>query len=104
MSGQALSAARLIRPTRRRGFCPACRGWQPGTVDRRGRADSEVSPPALAALAFLVLAAIAWAWTIWQSRSAVAMEMGLGSPGSFATWALSVALIAMAAVYATTTS
>jgi predicted metal-binding membrane protein len=89
---QALSAARLIRPTRRRGFCPACRGWQPGTVDRPGRADSEISPPALAALAALALAAIAWAWTIWQSMSAVAMEMGLGSLGSFAiSWAVMMA-------------
>jgi predicted metal-binding membrane protein len=89
---QALSAARLIRPTRRRGFCPACRGWQPGTVDRPGRADSEISPPALAALAFLALAAVAWAWTIRQSISPAAMEMGLGSIGSFAAgWAVMMA-------------
>jgi predicted metal-binding membrane protein len=91
---QALSAARLIRPTRRRGFCPACRGWQPGTVDQPDRAESEVSPPALAAAAFLALAAIAWAWTIWQSSSAAAMDMGmgLGSLGSFAiSWAVTMA-------------
>jgi predicted metal-binding membrane protein len=91
---RALSAARLIRPKRRRGFCPACRGWQPGTVDRPGRTDSEISPPALAAVAFLALAAIAWAWTIWQSMSAAAMEMemGLGSLGSFAiSWAVMMA-------------
>jgi predicted metal-binding membrane protein len=88
---RALSAAGIIRPTRRRGFCPACSGWQPGTADRPGRADSEISPPALAALAFLALAAVAWAWTIWQSRSA-ATEMGLGSLGSFAiSWAVMMA-------------
>jgi predicted metal-binding membrane protein len=92
MLSQALSAARLVRPTRRRGFCPACRGWEPGTGDRPGRADSEISPPALIALAFLVLAALAWIWTIWQSRSAAMMEMGVGSLGSFAiSWAVMMA-------------
>jgi predicted metal-binding membrane protein len=81
---QALSAAGIIRPARRSGFCPACRGWDPGTADRPGGAGSEVSPPALAALALLALAAIAWVWMIRQSRSAGEMEMGLGSLGSFA--------------------
>ncbi len=81
---QALSAARIIRPARRPGFCPACRGWDPGTADRPGGAGSEVSPPALTALALLALATVAWVWTIWQSRSAGEMEMGLGSLGSFA--------------------
>jgi predicted metal-binding membrane protein len=93
---QALTTAKLIRPTRPRGFCPACRGWQPGTADRPAGAGSEVSPPALAAVTFLVLAAIAWAWTIWQSTSADAMEMemdmGVGSLGSFAIgWAVMMA-------------
>jgi predicted metal-binding membrane protein len=91
---QALLAARLIRRTRARGFCPACRGWQPGTADRPGLADREVSPPAVLALAFLVLAGIAWAWTIWQSSSATAMgmEVGVGSLGSFAVgWAVMMA-------------
>jgi predicted metal-binding membrane protein len=86
---QVLSAARLIRPTRRRGFCPACRGWDPGSADRSGQAQSEISPPALIALAFLALAAVAWAWTIRQSRSAGEMEMGLGSFA--AGWAVMMA-------------
>lgn len=81
---QALSAARIIRPARRPGFCPACRGWDRGSADRQGGAGSEVSPPALAALALLTLAGVAWCWTIWQSSSAGEMEMGLGSLGSFA--------------------
>ena len=80
---QALSAARIIRPARRPGFCPACRGWDPGAADRAGGGGSEVSPPALATLALLALAAAAWFWTIWQSRSAGGMEMGMGSLGSF---------------------
>jgi predicted metal-binding membrane protein len=50
----------------------------------------------VAALAFLALAAIAWAWTIWQSSSAAAMDMetdmGVGSLGSFAVgWAVMMA-------------
>ena len=76
---QALSAAGLIRPTRRRGFCPACRGWETGTAGQTGRAESEISPPALTALAFLISAAAAWALTIWQARSTDGMAMGLGS-------------------------
>lgn len=82
---QALSTARLIRPARWRGFCPACRGWDPGTADRSGGAESEISSPALIAMAFLALAAVAWAVTIWQSSSAGEMAMGPGSVGSFAT-------------------
>jgi predicted metal-binding membrane protein len=82
--GQVLSAARLIRPARRRGFCPACRGWDAGTADQPSGAQSEISPPALTALAFLALAVVAWAVTIWQTRSAGEMEMDLGSLGSFA--------------------
>jgi predicted metal-binding membrane protein len=89
---QVLSAATLIRPARRRGFCPACRGWDPGTADRPGRAESEISPPALTALAFLSLAAFAWAVMMWQSRSTGEMAMGLGSLTSFATsWAVMMA-------------
>jgi hypothetical protein len=55
--GQALSTVGLIRSTRRRGFCPACRLWDPGSNDRAGRA--QISAPAVVALAFLALAAIA---------------------------------------------
>jgi hypothetical protein len=87
-----LSAATLIRPARRRGFCPACRGWDPGTADRPGRAESEISPPALTALALLAVAGVAWGLTIWQSRSTGEMAMGLGSLASFATgWAVMMA-------------
>lgn len=80
---QAVSAAEaaLLRPSRRRGFCPACRGWHSGHNER------EFSPPALIALGFLVLAAIAWALTIRQSRGAGgAGEMAMGSD-SLATFA-----------------
>ena len=91
---QALSAAGLIRPTRRRGFCPACRGWETGTAGQTGRAESEISPPTLTALAFLVLAAVAWALTIWQARSTDGdgMAMGLASLETFATgWVVMMA-------------
>jgi predicted metal-binding membrane protein len=89
---QALSAVGLIKPTRRRGFCPACRGWDSRTADQPGRAESEISPPALTALAFLALAAVAWASMIWQSRSTGGMAMGLGSLESFAvTWVVMMA-------------
>lgn len=88
---QVLSAARLIRPTRRGAFCPACRGWNAGTTDRPDRSETEISPPALTALAFLGLAVAAWSLTIWQSKSAggMEMEMGIGSLESFAiSWAV----------------
>jgi predicted metal-binding membrane protein len=89
---QALSTVGLIRPTRRRGFCPACRGWDSGTAVQLGRAESEISPPALTALAFLALAAVAWAGTIWQWRGTAEMEMGLGSLESFAaSWVVMMA-------------
>jgi predicted metal-binding membrane protein len=87
---QVLSAAGLIRPTRRRGFCPACRGWETGTADQPGRAEGEISPPALTALAFLILAAVAWALTIAWSTSG--MAMGDGSLESFAiSWVVMMA-------------
>jgi pimeloyl-ACP methyl ester carboxylesterase/predicted metal-binding membrane protein len=79
--GHALEAARLVRTKKWRGFCPACRLW----ADDPGGA--ETSPPALIALAFLVLAALAWALVIWQSRSMTGMEgmdMPPPSPASFA--------------------
>ena len=95
---QALSTARLIRPARRRGFCPACRGWNAGTTDRPDRSQTEISPPALTALAFFVLAALAWALTIWRSTSAGGMEMesGIGSLESFAIgWAVMMTAMMM---------
>jgi predicted metal-binding membrane protein len=89
---QALSAVGLIKPTRRRGFCPACRGWDSRTAVQPGRAESEISPPALTALALLALAAVAWASMIWRSRSTGEMAMGLGPVESFAaTWVVMMA-------------
>jgi predicted metal-binding membrane protein len=89
-----LSAVGLIRPTRRRGSCPACRGWNSGTADRLGRPEGEISPPAVTALVFLALAAVAWALAIRQSTSTGGMEteMGLGSLESFAiSWTVMMA-------------
>jgi predicted metal-binding membrane protein len=89
--GQALSTVGLIRPTMRRGFCPACRLWDRDSNERPGRA--EVSAPAVVALVFLGLAAVAWLLTIWWSRSAgMDMRMGMGSLGSFAAgWTVMIA-------------
>ena len=89
---QALSAVGLIKPTRQRGFCPACRGWNSETAVQPGRAESEISPPGLTALALLGLAAVAWASMIWQSRSTAGVAMGLGSLESFAAaWVVMMA-------------
>jgi predicted metal-binding membrane protein len=81
-----LSALGLIRPSRRRGFCPACRLFQTGD------APQEIAAPAVIALAFLIVAAFAWALTIAQSRSMGDMTRGLGSIGRFAAgWAVMMA-------------
>ena len=83
---QMLSAVGLIRASRRRGFCPACRLFQTGD------APQEIAAPALIALAFVNVAALAWALTIAQSRSMDDMTMGLGSIGSFvAGWVVMMA-------------
>jgi predicted metal-binding membrane protein len=83
---QMLSAVGLIRPSRRRGFCPACRLFQTGD------APQELAAPALITLAFVIVAALAWAWTIVQSPSIDNMTMGLGSIGSFiAGWVVMMA-------------
>lgn len=80
---QMLSAVGLIRPSRRRGFCPACRLFQTGD------APQEIAAPAVIALAFLIVAALAWVLTIAQSRSMDDMAMGLGSIGPFvAGWSV----------------
>lgn len=85
---RALLAVGLIRPTRRRGFCPACRGW----AAPKGGTRTEIAPPAVISLAFLVVAAVAWWLTIEQSRSMSGMTMDLGTPGSFAvTWGVMMA-------------
>jgi predicted metal-binding membrane protein len=84
--GQMLSAVGLIRASRRRGFCPACRLFQTGD------APQEIAAPALIALAFVIVAALAWALTIARSRSMDDMTMGLGSMGPFvAGWAVMMA-------------
>jgi predicted metal-binding membrane protein len=81
-----LSAVGLIRPSQRRGFCPACRLFQTGD------APQEIAAPAVIALAFVIVAALAWTFTIAQSRSMDDMTMGLGSIGSFvAGWVVMMA-------------
>ncbi len=81
-----LSALGLIRASQRRGFCPACRNYQ------TGEAPQEIAAPAVIALACLVVAALAWAWTIFQPRSMGDMAMGPGPFGSFvAGWLVMMA-------------
>ena len=83
---QMLSAVGLIRPSRRRGFCPACRLFQTGDIPQ------EIAAPALIALAFLVVAALAWALTIVRMTSMDDMAMGLGAFDAFvASWAVMMA-------------
>src|SRR5690349_6836512 len=83
---QMLAAAGLIRQSKRHGFCPACRLFQSGDGPQ------EIAAPSLITLAFLILAALAWVFTILRSRSMDDMSMGLGSFGSFAaTWTVMMA-------------
>jgi predicted metal-binding membrane protein len=81
-----LSAVGLIRTSRRRGFCPACRLFQSGDGPQ------EISAPALIALAFLIVAAFAWAVTVARMSSMDDMGMGLGPLGPFvAAWIVMMA-------------
>jgi predicted metal-binding membrane protein len=83
---QVLSTVGLIKTSRRRGICPACRLFQTGD------APQEIAAPALIALAFLIVAALAWTLTIAQSRAMDEMTMGLGPIGPFAaSWAVMMA-------------
>ena len=83
---QMLSAVGLIRTSRRRGFCPACRLFETGAGPR------EISAPALIAVAFLIVAAAAWTVTIARMSTMDDMTMGLGPVGAFAAgWALMMA-------------
>jgi predicted metal-binding membrane protein len=88
--GRALAALGLIRPARRRGFCPACRllvaaTGQPG-------AELELAPPALTVLACLVAAALAWALMLGPAGHGAHMAGGSDSLASFATgWLLMMA-------------
>jgi len=83
---QALAAVGLIRTSRRRGFCPACR------LFLTGDAPHEVAAPGLVAAAVLVVAALAWAATIARSRAMDDMAVGLGPVGPFvAGWTVMMA-------------
>ena len=87
----ALSVIGLIRQTRRRGFCPACR-LVVAPSSQRHETEVETAPPALTVLAFLVVAGLAWALMLWQSRASGEMAMGLGSFESFAaSWLVMMA-------------
>jgi predicted metal-binding membrane protein len=81
-----LSAVGLIRTSRRRGFCPACRLSQSGDAPR------EIAAPAMIALAFLLVAALAWGLTVARMSSMGDMTMGLGPFGPFVvTWTVMMA-------------
>jgi predicted metal-binding membrane protein len=83
---RVLSAVGLIKTSRRRGFCPACRLFQTGDGPQ------EIAAPGLIALAFLIVAALAWAFTIVRLSSMDDMAMGPGSFGPFvASWAVMTA-------------
>ncbi len=87
-----LSAIGLLRPARRRAFCPACKGWVGGEDAGSAAPPREIAPPALAAAVVLVASAVAWIVVIGRSRSMGDMAMGLGSPSSFAAgWLLMMA-------------
>jgi predicted metal-binding membrane protein len=80
---EVLSAVGLIRTSRRRGFCPACRLFQSGDTPK------EIAAPGLLALASLAVAAMAWVVTIGQSTAMDDVAVGLGTIGGFvAGWAL----------------
>src|SRR5579859_1638014 len=83
---QMLASVGLIRPTRRRGFCPACRLFQADDGPR------EISAPAVIALVWLIVALGAWAVVIARMSSMDDMSMGLGSIDAFAAgWTLMMA-------------
>jgi predicted metal-binding membrane protein len=83
---QMLASMGLIRSSRRRGFCPACRLFQTGDTPQ------EIAAPAMIALVFLLAAALAWAFTIARSSSMDDMSMGLGSIDAFiVSWAVMMA-------------
>jgi predicted metal-binding membrane protein len=86
LHAQMLSSLGLIRPSRRRGFCPACRLFQTGD------APQEIAAPALIAFAFLLVAVLAWVLTIARFSSMDDMAMGLGSFEPFvASWTVMMA-------------
>src|SRR5438093_7948850 len=87
-AAQVLFKVGLIKTSRRRGFCPACRLFQTGDGPQ------EISAPALISLAFLIIAAVAWTLTIARMSSMDDMPMGLGPIGSFVV-AWTVMMVAM---------
>ncbi len=78
----ALSVVGLTRPTRRLGFCPACRLVLGSSGQRHEQVESV--PPSLTVLAFLVVAGLAWALMLWQSQASGEMSMGFSAFESFA--------------------
>src|SRR5438093_8319847 len=85
-AAQVLFKVGLIKTSRRRGFCPACRLFQTGDGPQ------EITAPALIALAFLIVAALAWALTIVSLSAMDDIAMGLGAFGPFvASWAVTMA-------------
>jgi predicted metal-binding membrane protein len=85
-SAQLLSAVGITRPSKRGGFCPACRLLQSGDTPQ------EIAAPALVSIVVLLVAGLAWAVTIARWSSMGDMRMGLGSIGAFvAGWTVMVA-------------
>jgi|ERR1051326_440976 predicted metal-binding membrane protein len=83
---QMLAAVGLIRPSRRRGFCPACRLFQSGDTPQ------EIAAPALLTVAFVGVAAVAWVMTVVRITSMDEMAMGLGAFDAFVvSWAVMMA-------------
>ncbi|HEY1297118.1 MAG TPA: DUF2182 domain-containing protein [Chloroflexota bacterium] len=83
---QILSVVGLLRPSRRGGFCPACRVFQTGD------APVELAAPALITLVVVVVAALAWTVTIARTGSMAEMSMGLGPIDAFvAGWVVMMA-------------
>lgn len=89
---QVLMATGLVRRSRQRGFCPACRRLETANDRRSGYSSGEIAVPAVTALAVLFVAGFAWAVTIVQTRSMGSGMMGLGSVQTFAaTWVVMMA-------------
>jgi predicted metal-binding membrane protein len=79
--GRLLTTLGLIRQARPNGFCPACR-----VLMKARDAGQELAKPLVAALVVLVVAGIAWAAMVQQSRAMAdmdGMDMGLGPIESF---------------------
>ena len=84
MSVSALTTLGLIRPARRRGFCPACR-LRVATI---GGEDVELAPASMMVASILVVAALAWVFMVWSSLGP-STDMAPESFGSFAaSWAV----------------